>query len=389
MQSKIKYTLKCLLDNKLRFFLTVLSLAVGVTSVLIINSVSEFGVASVSNELDSLGMNGLIVTSETDGITLTDNEAAKLNSIAEIEQVAPVTVNTSKVYSKNSENVSTMVWGIDERAEEVVNFELVGGRFINKGDIKSNSKVCMLDKSLALELFGRENIIGSKLDLLCNSTVESFEVVGIVKTGKGIMQSLMGSYFPSFLYAPYTAFGSSPDYSQFFLKIDPNSSADAVTDLVKKELNGTLENEPYVVTDLASQKGVLENMLNIVTTILTVIGAISLLVSGISIMNIMLISVNERVKEIGIKKSIGATSRDILLDFLNESLIISVTGTLIGVVTSVIIIKAAAAVLGYNIAVSASSIIFSVALTTLLGVSFGIYPALKASKFKPVEALRR
>ncbi|MBQ3969661.1 MAG: ABC transporter permease [Clostridia bacterium] len=389
MQSKIKYTLKCLLDNKLRFFLTVLSLAVGVTSVLIINSVSEFGVASVSNELDSLGMNGLIVTSETDGITLTDNEAAKLNSIEEIEQVAPVTVNTSKVYSKNSENVSTMVWGIDERAEEVVNFELVGGRFINKGDIKSNSKVCMLDKSLAMELFGRENIIGSKLDLLCNSTVESFEVVGIVKTGKGIMQSLMGSYFPSFLYAPYTAFGSSPDYSQFFLKIDPNSSADAVTDLVKKELNGTLENEPYVVTDLASQKGVLENMLNIVTTILTVIGAISLLVSGISIMNIMLISVNERVKEIGIKKSIGATSRDILLDFLNESLIISVTGTLIGVVTSVIIIKAAAAVLGYNIAVSASSIIFSVALTTLLGVSFGIYPALKASKFKPVEALRR
>lgn len=391
MHSKIKYTVKCLLENKLRFLLTILSIAVGVTSVLIINSVSDFGVTAVSSELDSLGMNGLIVTKESDNLDLTDNEVEKINNLDGVSQVAPVTIKTSKVYTKNTDNISTMIWGIDERAEDVVSFELLYGRFIDKGDIKSNSKVCMLDQSLAEEIYGRENIVGSTVDLLCNSTVESFKVIGVVKTGKGIMQSLMGSYFPSFLYVPYTAFDNSPNYNQFFLKIDGTKSSDEITDKVQKQLNGENQsnNSEYKVTDLASQKGVLENMLHIVTLILTVIGAISLLVSGISIMNIMLISVNERVKEIGIKKSIGATNKDILLDFLSESIIISVVGTAIGILLSVTIVKIASIILGYNIFIKGKAILYSVIISVTLGVLFGIFPAYKASKFKPVEALRR
>ena len=384
MHSKWKYTIKCLLENKLRFFLTVLSIAVGVTSVLIINSVSDFGVTAVSAELDSLGMNGLIVTKESDNDNLTDSEVQKINSLDGISQVAPVTIKTSKVYSKDASNISTMIWGIDERSEEVISFELLYGRFIDKGDIKSGSKVCMLDGSLAKELYGRENIVGSTVDLLCNSTVESFRVIGVVKTGKGIMQSLMGNYFPAFLYAPYTAFDNSPNYNQFFLKIDGTKSSEEITDTVKSQLNGN-----FTVTDLAGQKGVLENMLSIVTIVLTIIGAISLLVSGISIMNIMLISVNERVKEIGIKKSIGATSEDILMDFLGESIIIAVVGTTIGILIAVMLVKSASVILGLNLFVRGKAIILSIIISVTLGVLFGIFPAYKASKFKPVEALRR
>lgn len=390
MNSKIRYTVKCLFENKLRFSLTVLSISVGVISVLIVNSVSNFGVTAVSSELDSLGMNGLIVTTESSNAKLTDEEVEKICDLDGIEEIAPVTINTSKVYTNSpDDDTSTMIWGIDEKAPSVVSFELLYGRLINKGDIKSNSKVCILDQSLAVELYGRENIVGKTVSLLCNSTVEEFNVIGIVKTGKGIMQSLMGNYFPSFLYVPYTSFDNAPNYNQFFLKIDGTKTSEEVTGLVENELNGKNGDKKYAVTDLATQKGSLDSMMNIVTLILTVIGAISLFVSGISIMNIMLISVNERIKEIGIKKSIGATNKDILLDFLTESTIIAVIGTALGIIISLILVKIAGAVLSLDIYIKASTIIVTVMVSVILGVIFGIFPAYKASKFKPVEALRR
>lgn len=390
MSSKIRYTLKCLFENKLRFSLTVLSISVGVISVLIVNSVSNYGVTAVSSELDSLGMNGLIVTSESSNAKLTDEEVSKISKLDGVEEVAPVTINTSKVYGNaEMEDTSTMIWGIDDRASNVVSFELLYGRLINKGDIKSNSKVCILDQSLAVELYGKENIVGKTVKLLCNSTVEDFDVVGVVKTGKGIMQSLMGNYFPAFLYVPYTSFENSPNYNQFFLKINDSKSSEEITALVEAELNGRKGSENYAVTDLATQKGSLDSMLNIVTLILTVIGAISLFVSGISIMNIMLISVNERTKEIGIKKSIGATNKDIMLDFLTESIIIAVIGTVLGIIFSITIVKIAAIVFDLDIYIQITTIIYTVCISVVLGIVFGIFPAYKASKFKPVEALRR
>lgn len=390
MSSKVSFTVKCLLENKLRFALTVLSISVGVVSILIVNSVSSFGVSAVSSELESLGMNGLIVSKESNSATLSNNEVEALGDLDAILQAAPVTVNTSKVYSNFGEDTATMIWGIDEKAPDVVTFELMYGRFINKGDIKSHSKVCIVDQSLANEIYGRENIVGKTVKLLCNSTVEDFVVVGVVKTGKGIMQSLMGNYFPSFLYVPYTSFENNPSFDQIFLKIDSSKSSEEVTNIVKTTLNNLSgSDENYSVTDLAGQKSVLDNMLNIVTLILTVIGAIALLVSSISIMNIMLISVNERTKEIGIKKSIGATNSDILFDFLTESVIISIIGTAIGIVVSIGIIKLASLIFSIDIIINIGVIIIALVISVIIGVVFGIFPAYKASRFHPVEALRR
>lgn len=381
MFNKLKFTAKCLLENKLRFFLTVLSISVAVASVLLINAVSSFGISAVWAELDSLGMNGLIVTADTGSIT--DSDLDDIGTIGGVTKTAPVTVDASKVFL-GSDSTNAMIWGIDERAQDVVSFDLLYGRFIDKGDIKANRRVCMVDQSLAYELYGTENIVGKSIDLLCNSTVRSFSVVGVVKTGKGIMQSLMGSYFPAFLYAPYTAFRSSPDFNQVFVKTDGVISPEEVSDNVKQSLGSNV-----TVTDLASRKGTLESMLNIITAILTVIGAISLFVSGISIMNIMLISVNERTKEIGIKKSIGASNGDILLDFLLESVIIAFMGTAAGILLSLLAAVSASFVLGISLTVPPRSMVTAVVTACVLGVLFGIFPAYKASCFKPVEALRR
>lgn len=390
MKNKIKFTVKCLMENKLRFILTVLSITVGVVSILIVNSISSYGVQAVSTELNSLGMNGLSLSIASDDVILSENEIEKVSGVCGIDKCAPATVNTSVIYGNNADDeTNTVVWGIDERMPEVISFDLMYGRYIDKGDIKSHNRVCIVDQSLADQVFGMENVVGKNIKLLCDCTVEDFEVVGVVKTGRGIMQSLMGNYFPAFLYVPYSAFGNTTFYNQVFLKLDGTRPSDETAKAVETVLTNKGSAGGYVVTDMAGQKSVLDSMLNIVTAVLTVIGAISLLVSSLSIMNIMLISVNERIKEIGIKKSIGATGTDIMLDFLTESFIISAVGAILGILVTFLLIKAASFVLSIDISLNIIVVVGALCVSVVLGIVFGIFPAYKASKFRPVEALRR
>lgn len=390
MKNKLKFTVKCLLENKLRFVLTVLSITIGVVSILIVNSISSFGVQAVSQELDSLGMSGLNLGIKSDSVILSENELSKVSKVSGVEKCAPANVNTASVVSPHSDEEATaVIWGIDERMPEVISFDLMYGRFINKQDLKDKSRVCILDESMAEELFGSENIVGRTVQISRNSSPEDFEIIGVVKTGGGIMQSMMGSFFPAFLYIPYSSIDSSPSYNQVFIQLDGSRSSDETAAAVERTLNSDADSEEYVVTDTAGHKGTLDNMLNIVTGLLTVIGAISLIVSSISIMNIMLISVNERIKEIGIKKSIGATSADILLDFLTESVIISVIGAAFGTLFTCILIKSADLILGIGISVNWKAAAATMFISVTLGIIFGIFPAYKASKFRPVEALRR
>lgn len=380
MFGKLGFTLKCLLENKLRFMLTVSGIAAAVASVLLIRSIGSFGTEAVRSEMDSLGMNGLIVSANSGSIG--DDDIDKMNCVGGVECSAPVTIDAAKVFAE-SEDASAMIWGIDEKAADVVSFDLLYGRFINKGDIIAGNRVCIVDQTLAGELYGSENAVGKSVELMFGSGSEYFSVVGVVKTGKGIMQSLMGSYFPAFLYTPYTAVHSSPSFSQVFVKTD-GASSEEVADSIGRALGTDIK-----VTDLASQKGVLTSMLNIITLVLTVIGGISLFVSGIGIMNIMLISVNERTKEIGIKKSIGASDGDIMGDFLLESVVIAGTGTTAGIIIAMLFAVAANIIFGIGITIGISSAAAAVGCAAALGIIFGIFPAYKAAKMKPVEALRR
>ncbi|MBQ1546380.1 MAG: ABC transporter permease [Clostridia bacterium] len=380
MGSKMRFTLKCLLENKLRFILTVSGIAAAVASVLLIRSIGNFGTRAVRSEMDSLGMNGLIVTADSGSIN--GDEIDKMNRVGGVSCSAPVTIDAAKVCTE-FENASAMIWGIDENAADVVSFDLLYGRFIDKGDIAAGRRVCIVDQTLANELYGGENAVGRSIELIFGSSSEKFSVVGVVKTGKGIMQSLMGSYFPAFLYTPYTAVHSSPSFSQVFIKTD-GASSEQVADSIGNALGADIK-----VTDLASQKGVLTSMLNIITLVLTVIGGISLFVSGIGIMNIMLISVNERTKEIGIKKSIGASNGDIMADFLIESVIIASVGTAVGIFIAVFAAAATNIFFGIGIRVSLSSAVAAIAGAAALGMLFGVFPAYKAARMKPVEALRR
>ena len=390
MRSKIKFAFKCLFDNKVRFFLTIISITVGVTAVLTVNAISSFGVKQVSSELDSLGMNGLVVSAESGNAVLTSSDKDIMLTVNGVDEVAPVTINTVKVRSKDNKETKGMVWGIDEKAGNVVSFELLYGRLIDKNDIKSCNKVCILDETLSADLFGKENSVGKTIELTCGSGSDTFQVIGVVKTGKGIMQSLMGNFFPAFLYVPYTSFDNSPDFNQFFVKTDPSYRSAQIAESLKLELDTNIKaGEEIAVTDLAGQKTALENMLSTVTMVLTVIGAVSLLVSGISIMNIMLISVNERTNEIGIKKSIGASRKDIMFDFLTESVIISIVGALTGIITAQFLCMIMSYLSGYTLSLQYSVILYTVTVSAGLGIAFGIIPAYKASFYDPVEALRR
>ncbi len=389
MNSKIRFAFKCLYENKVRFFLTIISITVGVTSVLTVNAISSFGVTQVSSELDSLGMNGLVVAAESGNAVLTTADAELLSDVNGVDEVAAVTINTAKVRSKDNKETKGMVWGIDEKAGNVVSFELLYGRLIDKSDMKSCRRVCILDETLSLNLFGQENAVGKTIELMQGSGTENFEVIGIVKTGKGIMQSLMGNFFPAFLYTPYTSLDNSPDFNQFFIKTSPAYTSAEIAESLKLKLENTKAGEEIAVTDLAGQKTALENMLSTVTMVLTVIGAVSLLVSGISIMNIMLISVNERTNEIGIKKSIGASRKDIMFDFLTESVIISLVGSLTGILASQLLCMLISYISGYALMLRFIVIVYTVTISAGFGIAFCIIPAYKASFYNPVEALRR
>ncbi len=379
MKGKFRLTVKCLLQNKLRFILTIISITIAVSSVLLISSVSSFGASALWAELDSLGMNGLIVSAG--GTAISERDIEKTAQLLGVEGAAPVTVAAGKVFYE-ADKANVMTWGIDDRTNDVVSFELVSGRTINRNDVLSSNHVCMIDRTLAESLSSGSDILGKTIEVISDGGENDFTVVGVVKTGQGIMQSLMGSYFPAFLYAPYTAFDSDPDFTQVFIKTDGMTSSSSVRENVIRTMGDV------TVADMAGSKGTLESMLGTITAVFTAIGCISLIVSGLSIMNIMLISVSERTREIGIKLSVGAGSGDIMLDFLCESVIISLTGAVLAILLSAAVAAAVRIVWGIGLTLTFTSIIISILASMLIGIVFGIFPAYKASHLKPVEALR-
>ncbi len=340
-----------------------------------------------------MGISGICIRAgnETGTIALGQNQ---LNAVQENINVIAATplmtsVNNIKVRSKLYQCV---VWGIDSNADEIVSLDLLYGRMINKTDIIQNAKVCIVDESFAKNTYHRSNIVGKTITLSMNNTDESFTVVGIVSSGGSILQGVMGDMVPSFLYAPFTTISTisqANGFSQIIAKLNTTVDEEFATNSIIRELAKT-ENQIKTVNieSLNQQKEKLNGLLDIVTLILAAVGSISLLVAGLSIMTVMLVTVNERTREIGIKKSIGATKATIMSEFLVEALILSLVGSIIGAVLGSVIGIIGALILHVPIVINFRTIFLCIGFCVLIGIVFGVYPAIKAAKLKPVDALR-
>ncbi|MDP4120181.1 MAG: ABC transporter permease [Bacillota bacterium] len=377
-----------------RTLLTMMGIMIGVTSVIIISNISNCGTAAVCNELDGLGMGGIDISTNANGYNtpeLSADELGIVRSVKGVKKAMPLMVINSKVDYRGISSDS-IVWGVDSSAKSIVSLNLLYGRFINDMDVNLSSKVCMVDQEFARNVYHRDNIVGKKISISSDQLNDQYEVIGVLKTGSGLLQNVMGNYIPNFIYAPYTtiqeAIGSS-NYQQIIVRTDGVSNTDQVEKTIKTVLNQNANTtDGYDATNLAKQKDLLANLLNIVTMILSAVSTISLLVAGLSIMTVMLVSVNERTREIGIKKSIGAKKSAILTEFLLEAAFISLIGCIIGIVFGTLISWIGASFFHIAFSMRYDIMIYVSIMSMATGLIFGVYPAFKAANLKPVDALR-
>jgi putative ABC transport system permease protein len=395
--------------NKMRSILTVLGIVIGVAAVIAMLSIGRGAEASIASRIESMGTNLVYVspgstsqsgvrTASGSASTLTLDDADALANLANVEAVSPVTQNMVQV-SYSSSNTRTILMGVTPGYQTVSSMTLEDGEFITDAEQNGRSLVVVLGNSVAQDLFGGTGgVVGQKVRL----NGQTYKVVGVLasKGSTGFMNQDDQVFVPlsTALYRLVGGgrFRGSSVISQIIVKASDSKVVDQVVNdstLLMRDRHGTVEGaDDFTITSQESTLAAATEVSDTLTIFLGGVAGISLLVGGIGIMNIMLTTVTERTHEIGLRKAIGAKRRDILLQFLVESMVLSLAGGLIGAILG----WGMAQLMG-NVQISGSTItpvvgLDAVLLATLfsiaVGLFFGIYPATRAARLQPVDALR-
>jgi putative ABC transport system permease protein len=378
--------MSAILSNKMRSFLTMLGIIIGVLSVTVLVAIGQGTTSDITNRISSLGTNLITVRNNARRIVQLDLEDIEaLRGVGGVNQVAPV-ISSSLTLKAGINTYETTVYGTTEGYDEIRNYELSAGRFITASDVKNRSSVCVIGVEVADELFAQRDVIGETIRI----DGRAYTVVGLFTD----MGSNEGNSLDSMVFIPFSIAQRTfrnTTISTFYASADSDADEDidrAVATL-KAFMYEKTQNEDYFT--VTSQSQLLETMNEItgmLSLLLAGIAGISLLVGGIGIMNIMLVSVSERTREIGIRKAIGAQKLDILLQFLIEAVTISLLGGLIGLGLGYFVVNVVAPIINITMVMSTGVATLSVAFSVLVGIIFGLYPANKASSLLPIEALR-
>ena len=401
----MKMAWHAVVSNKLRSFLTMLGIIIGVVALIVLVSIANGATSSVTDQISSMGSSYLTVTITDDkGNPLRLKELSDFCEPEEVDEVAPV--SWTSVTAKTSYSNGTMtLTGTTGSYADIQGLELFSGRFLKQTDIDNNSYVVVITKDTATELLGRVDAVGESIKL----NGKSFLVVGVLSDSTSLTQ---GAAVTSSSDSDDSDSSSSSVQLEGYIPFSTMTRlADNVLDVTMFYASGTdedsLEPAENALTELlmerfgededafsiVDQSEIMEAMSSVTNTMSLMIGgiaAISLLVGGIGIMNIMLVSVTERTREIGIRKAIGAGRETIMLQFLIEALLVSLMGCLAGIGLSWVILKVAAVVMknSMSFTMDMKVVWLSVGFSVLIGVLFGLYPANKAASKKPIDALR-
>lgn len=389
--------------NKLRTFLTMLGIIIGVVALVVLVSIADSATTSVTDEISSMGSNYLTVTIQDDKENpLRLKDMSSFAEPEEVDAVAPVSTTSVTAKSGYTSDSMTLI-GTTGSYSEIQGLETEYGRFIQNADLDNHTYIVILTHDTAIELLGRADVVGEKISL----NGQSFLITGVLSedstssltNGSKFMSSSLDDSSDSSVslegYIPFSTMtriaDNVLDVTQFYGSAVSEESLDpakkALTELLLERFQN--DEDAFSVTDQSEIMDTMENVNSTMSLMIGGIAAISLLVGGIGIMNIMLVSVTERTREIGIRKAIGAKKSVIMLQFLLEALMVSIMGCMAGILLSCGILKIAGMfVTSMKFQINIKVVWISVVFSGIIGIMFGLYPANKAARKKPIEALR-
>ena len=393
-----KSAIKQIIGNGYRTLMTMLGIIVGIAAVIAVVALGNGMTQFVQSQLNGIAGNygEVYVDSSKTAEKITQDDINFLEeNLTDIYGVSPQMTGYGKV-TGNRGTFEAQVIGGSTALEHMLSNGIIKGRYFNKQQVDGSQRVCVMLRDDAKKIFGTEEAIGMDIELTLWGKTATYKVIGLRDSMNRMYSFLMeGQDYSAQIEVPYTALGADFDYymedfysvllfaDQSVLNDKVNEAKDILTNL--HGLRGTKAITAYSMADFSQE---LDQILGYATTFLLLVSVISLVVGGIGVMNIMLVSVTERTREIGIRKSIGAKTGAIMVQFLSEAAILTLLGGIIGIIVGILMAYVICTAIGFEVIVTPSSVIGAALFSVLIGLFFGLYPARKAAKMKPIDALR-
>ena len=412
LTESLKIAIKSIKANWMRSLLTMLGIIIGISSVIMIVGAGTGARDYIVSLIEDMGSNAVMISvdatkaTDNDYITLEDVDNIK-NRVSGVDRCSPMMMGfANATIDSQAKEATAMIIGVNSDIQYAMPEACTYGRFITNEEYDASSPVAVIGTNSADMAFGYQDVVGeyvtvsssgstmkvkiigcADIDSLVNTVGGSSSISDMFKTGDSLSIAL---FMPCTTLAQLT--GSDAKLSSIFVIGEDEANNEAVGNATVnylKAAHGNYSNSMYTAQDMATYVELVDVIISVLTTFIACIGAISLLVGGIGVMNIMLVSVTERTREIGIRKSLGAKTGVIVTQFLTESIILCLIGGVIGVVLGVAGAYAACAIVKIQPSITIGTILIALFFSSAVGLIFGVYPAKKAAQLSPIEALRR
>ena len=399
--NSVKIAFSALKRNKFRAFLTMLGIIIGVASVIVMLAIGQGSKQSIQDQMSGMGTNLIFVMpggeqkggvrmgfSDAKNLKLTDLDGIEKNCPA-ISDVSPEVRSSGQAVVGN-QNWPTSIYGVNNKYFNIRKYTIGSGRSFTAGEIQSYAKVCLVGKTIVENLFGNGDPIGQTIRYKNIPLL----IIGVLGE-KG--ENGMGQDQDDLIMAPYTTVQKRILAITHIQSIAASAASESLNDAAIAQITESLrashklkegEDDDFQVRSQAEMVQMFSSISNIMTALLGAISGISLLVGGIGIMNIMYVSVTERTREIGLRLSVGGRGNDILMQFLIESILLSVIGGIIGITLGMLASKITATLMSWPVVISTFSVVMAFLVCSAIGIFFGWYPARKAAGLNPIDALR-
>lgn len=389
-----KMALSSIKANKMRSFLTMLGIIIGISSVITIISLGQGGQKSITDEFEKMGVNNVNINVDigaagvSDYINLKDIEAVK-EKVDSVKYVSPA-VQKKGIASSESDSKAAYITGSNADYDDIYSYTMVAGRYFNESEVANVKPVVVVDETSAKALFGDTDVVGKSITVGTDYSSKKATIIGVregVQMGPG-MEFVFVDMPISFMETidPYISKISSITVTSNSKEEVDEAAVNTISILENRHHNKG--NDIYSSDKMIDKLSQINQVMSIFTSFIATVAAISLVVGGIGVMNIMLVSVTERTREIGVRKAIGATTKDILIQFLTESAIITLIGGIVGIILGYSVSMLGGSLMNITPVISPVAVFGVIVFSSAIGIFFGIYPAKKAANLNPIDALR-